>query len=135
MSQPCQPPCLSSTFRIFFDAALQDYKDKTGITLTDHPIAEQLESCNSVSSITAILQEQAQRFRELRGNDGRLIKALNSSVDVLCAPSINSALNEAIGVIVRQVSLGTDYPLYNPLTLGLAYVMLYVMIHSMKKKT
>ena len=36
---------------------------------------------------------------------------------------------------LRQVSLGTDYPLYNPLTLGLAYVMLYVMIHSMKKKT
>jgi hypothetical protein len=29
----------SSTFQAFFNAALQDYRDKTGNTLTDHPIA------------------------------------------------------------------------------------------------
>jgi hypothetical protein len=29
------------------------------------------------------------------------MKALNSSVDVLCAPSISCALNEAIGLVVR----------------------------------
>ena len=91
-----------SSFRILFDAALQDYKDKTGNTLTDHPIAKQLETCESISSITAILQEQAQVFREFRENDGKLMKALNSSVDVLCAPSISSALNETIGLVVRS---------------------------------
>ena len=96
-----QPSSLSSTFRTLFDAALQDYKDKTGNTLTDHPIAEQLETCESVDSITAILQEQARRFREFRENDGKLMKALNSSVDVLCAPSISSAINEAVGLVVR----------------------------------
>jgi hypothetical protein len=89
------------SFRILFDAALQDYKDKTGNTLTDHPIAKQLETCESVDSITAILQEQARSFCEFKENDGRLMKALNSSVDVLCAPSISSALNEAIGLVVR----------------------------------
>jgi hypothetical protein len=97
MSQPFS----SSTFRILFDAALQDYKDKTGNTLSDHPIARQLEACESVISVVAILQEQARSFREFRENDGRLMKALNSSVDVLCAPSISSALNEAIGLVVR----------------------------------
>ena len=97
-----QPPSLSSTFRILFDAALQDYKDKTGNALIDHPIAKQLETCESVNSITAVLQEQARIFRESRENDGRLMKALNSSVDVLCAPSISSALNEAIGLVVRR---------------------------------
>jgi hypothetical protein len=97
-----QPPSSSSTFRILFDAALQDYRDKTGNTLIDHPIAKQLETCESVNSITAFLQEQAQSFREFRENDGRLVKALKSSVDVLCAPSINSALNEAIGFVVRR---------------------------------
>ena len=91
-----QPP-----FRIYFDAALQDYKDKTRNTLADHPIAKQLEACESVNSITAILQEQARSFREFRENDGKLMKALNSSVDVLCAPSIRSALDEAIGLVVR----------------------------------
>ena len=95
-------PSSSTTLLALFDAALQDYKDKTGNTLTDHPIAKQLETCESVDSITAILQEQAQSFREFRENDGRLMKALKSSVDVLCAPSISSAINEAIGLVVRR---------------------------------
>jgi len=91
----------SSTFQALFNAALHDYKDKTGTILIDHPFAKQLETCQSVNSITSIFQEQVQSFREFRENDGRLMKALNSSVDVLCAPSINSALNEAIGLVVR----------------------------------
>jgi hypothetical protein len=97
-----QPSSGSSTFQALFDAALEDYKDKTGNTLTEHPIAKQLETSESVDSITAILQEQAQGFREFRENDGKLMKALKSSVDVLCAPSISSALNEAIGLVVRR---------------------------------
>jgi hypothetical protein len=97
MSQPSS----STALRALFDAALQEYKDKTGNTLTDHPIARQLENCKSVDSITSFFQEQARIFREFRENDGRLMKALNSSVDVLCAPSISSALNEAIGLVVR----------------------------------
>ncbi|KAN0105772.1 hypothetical protein V8E52_010731 [Russula decolorans] len=90
----------SSTFQALFNAALQDYKDKTGTSLIDHPFAKQLETCESVSSITSILQEQTQSFREFRENDGKLMKALNSSVGILCAPSISSALNEAIGHVV-----------------------------------
>ena len=91
----------SSTFQALLNAALQDYKIRTGTSLIDHPITKQLETCESVSSITAILQEQAQSFREFRENDGKLMKALNSSVDVLCAPSISSTLNEAMGLVVR----------------------------------
>ena len=97
-----QPSSLSSSFRILFDAALQDYKDKTGNTLIDHPITRQLETCESVDTITSILQVQAQGFREFRENGGKLMKALKSSVDALCAPSISSALNEAIGLVVRR---------------------------------
>jgi hypothetical protein len=98
MTQPSSSP----NFQILFDVALRGYKHKTGNSLTDHPIAKQLETCESVNSITAVLQEQARTFREFRESDGTLIKALNSSVDVLCAPSITSALNEAIGLVVRR---------------------------------
>ena len=94
-----------STFKALFDAALQDYKNKTGDTLTNHPIAKQIETCESVNSITAILQEQARSFCESRENDGKLMKAINTSVDVLCAPSISSALSVAIGLAVRRKSL------------------------------
>jgi hypothetical protein len=91
----------SSTLQALFNAAVLDYKDKTGTSLIDHPFARELEACESVSSITSILQQQAQSLRELREDDGKLMKALNSSVDVLCAPSISSALNDAIGLVVR----------------------------------
>ena len=104
MSQP--------SFRILFDAALQYYKNETGNSLTDHPIAEQLETCESVDSIAAILQGQARSFREFRENDGKLMKSLNSLVDVLCAPSISSAINEAIGLVVcicRKAFVGVPY--------------------------
>ena len=90
-----------STLQALFNAALQSYKDKTGTSLVDHPFAERLETCQFVSSITEILQEQAQSFREFRGNDGKLMKALSSSVDVLCSPTISSALSQAIGLVVR----------------------------------
>jgi len=96
MSQPT-----SSSLQALFSAALQDYEIQTGTRLLCHPFAKQLEMCESVSSITAILQEQAQSFREFRENDGKLMKALNSSIDVLCAPSISSALGETIGLVVR----------------------------------
>ena len=102
MSQPSSLSSTSSTFRTLFDAALQDYRDKTGNTLADHPIAKQLETCESVNSIIAILHGQARSLREFKENDGRLMKALNSSVDVLCVPSISSALNEAIGLVVHR---------------------------------
>ena len=101
MSQPSS----SSNFQTLLDAALRDYKDKTGNSLTDHPIAKQLETCESVNSITAVLQEQARRFREFRESDGRLMKALKFSVDVLCAPFIGSALNGAIDLVVRRKAI------------------------------
>ena len=94
-----------STLQALFNAALQDFKDKTGIGLVDHPFAKRLETCQSVSSITEIFQEQAQGFRELRENNGKLMKALSSSVDVLCSPTISSALSQAIGLVVRPIHL------------------------------
>jgi hypothetical protein len=97
MSQPT-----SSTFQALFSAALQDYENQTGTGLHCHPFARQLETCESVSSITSILQEQARSFHEFRENDGKLMNALHSSIDVLCAPSISSALSETIGLVVRQ---------------------------------
>src|SRR6266481_9981063 len=39
----------ASTFQALFNAALQDYTDKTGNSLIDHPFAKQLETCASVS--------------------------------------------------------------------------------------
>jgi hypothetical protein len=52
----------SSYLRVLFEAALEDYKQQTGIELAEHPLAECLQDSNTVESVTAILHEQAQDF-------------------------------------------------------------------------
>jgi hypothetical protein len=35
----------SSNFRVLFEAALEDYKQQTGIELAKHPLAKRLQNC------------------------------------------------------------------------------------------
>lgn len=93
-----------ASFQDLFNAALQDYEDQTGTSLINHPFSEQLEACDSVDSITSIFQEQAQIFRKVKGDDGKLMKSLNCSVDVLYTLSTSTILGQGIGV-VRQKTL------------------------------
>ena len=81
----------TSSFEDLFNAALRDYQNQTRTSLVDHPFAKQLESCDSVDSITAILQDQAQIFHEFRGDDGKLMKSVKYSVNILYTLSITTA--------------------------------------------
>jgi hypothetical protein len=92
-------PSTSSRFRLLFDAALQDYEKQTGTKLVDHPLAKQLETCDSVEAITTFFQEQAQAFSEFQGSDGRIMKSLKSAVSVLLTLSTSTVLGEAIGLV------------------------------------
>ena len=96
MSQPS-----SSSFNGLFNAALKDYANQTKTKLDQHPLAKKLEACDSVDSITAILQEQAQIFKGFRGDDGKIMKSLRSSVDVLYTLSNSTILGQVIGLVVR----------------------------------
>jgi len=87
----------SSRFRVLFESALLDYQNQTGTTLA----AGQLQDCDSVESVTAVLQEQARAFTEFRGGDGRIMKSLKSVVSVLYAFSASSALGETMVGLVR----------------------------------
>ena len=90
----------TSSFHHLFNAALQDYQIQTGASLADHPFAKQLESCNSVDSLTAALQEQAKIFRKFRGDDGKFMKSLKYSVDILYTLSITT---EGIGLVCPKL--------------------------------
>ena len=79
----------TSSFQDLFNAALQDYQNQTGNSLIDHPFAKQLESCDSVDSIMVVLQEQAQIFRDFRGDDGKIMKSMKYSVNILYTLSIS----------------------------------------------
>ena len=91
----------SSHFHDIFEFALQDYEKQTGIPLAKHPLAEQLQNCNSVESVSVVLQERAQAFDEFQGSD-RIMRSLKNTVSVLCKLSATSnTLGGAVG-LVRQ---------------------------------
>ena len=57
--------------------ALNKYKQRTKTDLRAHPLAAQLESCDSPSAILAVLQEQAQGLDQSRSTDERWTKWLD----------------------------------------------------------
>jgi fungal STAND N-terminal Goodbye domain len=95
----------SSHLNVLFDAALKDYETQTGIALAKHPLAERLQECHSVESITAVLHEQTQAFNEFRGKD-KIIKSLKNAVSVLYKLSACAKLGEVIGVVHPKTLMG-----------------------------
>lgn len=89
----------STRLQVIFEAALEGYETQTGMKLTDHPLARQLENCNSIQSITALLEEQAQSFSKFRGDDGKVMKPLKCAVHVLHRLSTSTALSEGISLV------------------------------------
>ena len=92
----------SSHFQKLFESALQDYERQTGTKLTEHPLADQLERCKSVESVTAVIvQGQARRafggFR--RRSDGKVTKSLQRAVSVLYPLSTGAVLDTAIRTV------------------------------------
>jgi hypothetical protein len=95
----------SSRFQLLFESALQDYQIQTGMTLPNHPLAKKLQYYNSVKSVIAELQEQAQAFTEFRGGDAKIVKSLKSVVSVLYTLCTSTALGEAVGLVCPKVSI------------------------------
>ena len=72
----------SGRIQDLFEAAFRDFERQTGNTLTNHPLAQKLQGCNSVESITAVLSEQTEAFSEIREKD-KVLKPLKNVVTVL----------------------------------------------------
>jgi hypothetical protein len=88
----------SSHLRVLFEASLEDYRRQTGIELAEHPLAERLQDCNSVKSVTAILREQAQDFKEFREKD-KVLKPLKKVLTVLHGLSSVANFAQDVGLV------------------------------------
>jgi hypothetical protein len=88
----------SSRIEALFDTALHDYENQTGISLAKHPLAEQLQNCRSVDSVTSLLQEQTRAFKDFRDGD-KIMKSLKSIVSALSRVSAVAATGHNIGVV------------------------------------
>ena len=85
--------------QLLYEDSLQEYEKQTDIALAEHPFAERLQHCDSVESVSAILEEQVCARSELSGSD-RIIKSLNSIVSSLYMPSVSVNL---VGLVPPEV--------------------------------
>src|SRR6266403_2937371 len=95
----------SSRFQVIFDSALRDYERQTGTTLSNHPLAQQLQVCQTVESTIALLQEQAHAFKEFRESD-KIMKSLKSVVSFLSKVSATARLGRQFGLVCLMLPLG-----------------------------
>ena len=88
----------SSHSQVLFEAALHDYENQTGVSLPKHPLANELQNCDTVESVIAVLHEQAQAFSEFRERD-KVLKPLKSAVSFLCKLSSPANFGHSIGPV------------------------------------
>ena len=87
MSQTPASTASSSSlrFQAIFQAALKSYQKQTKKDLLAHPLASQLQDCDSTAAIIAILQDKVREFDKSHSGDEKLTKWLGPTVNVLNA--------------------------------------------------
>ena len=88
MSQVASTSIYSTTFETIFTAALDEYKEQTKIDIASHPLATQLQSCDSSSAIIALLKNQFQTID--KRSDERWVIWLSSQ-------GLNEGFDEGFG--------------------------------------
>lgn len=96
----------SSNFQLILNNALKAYQKCTKQDLLTHPLASELQACDSPTAILAILQQHVQGLNQSRISDDRWNKWLNPTVKVLYI--FSSTLEERVGL----VSLSTRCCIY-----------------------
>jgi hypothetical protein len=91
----------SSNFQLIFDDALKVYEKRTKNDLLTHPLAAQLQRCNSPSSILDILHQQVQELNQSQRRNERWTRWLDPTVKVL------HTFSETIGEGVTLVCLSS----------------------------
>jgi len=85
----------SVSFQSLLESALLRYEKKTGVTLSKHPLALQLQSCNSVEDFNKLLQDKAKDVRESE----RIIKSMKTIVSILTPLSSVASLPDTVGMV------------------------------------
>ena len=108
MSNAHPAPASSQNFQLIFNNALKMYEKHTKCDLVAHPLAAQLQACNSPSAVLAIIHQQVQ------GPDqSRMTKWLNPTIAVLYA--FSETLGQGVGLV--RLWTWTRYPfsyIYSP---------------------
>ena len=95
MSQVPSTATSSTDFETIFKAALEAYKQQTKTDISSHPLAIELQPCDSPSAILSVLRAQVQVFDQSQSAGEKLTKWLDPTVNVLYA--FSAALGNGVG--------------------------------------
>ena len=97
------PNVSSSQFQDLFNAALEEYSQKTGKEITTDPITTQLRDCNSSGAVLNVLEEQFHSIDHFRRGDAdqevQLMRRLKPIIDILFGLSNGLVFREGIGLV------------------------------------
>ena len=87
----------SSNFQLIFNNALKAYEGRTKKDLLAHPLAAELQNCNSPSAILAVLHQQVQGLDQSSSSGERWTKWLDPTVNVL--HTLSNTLGEGVSLV------------------------------------
>ena len=88
------------------DAALVQYKKKTGNDLLALWLASELQTCKSVDSVLDVLRDQAKAFeRSDSSEDQKLMKSIDPLVNVLSI--FSDALGAGVSLVLESLHFMT----------------------------
>ncbi|KAF8492083.1 hypothetical protein F5888DRAFT_1860114 [Russula emetica] len=93
----------ASNFQVIFNNALKAYERRTKKDLLAHPLAAQLQNCDSPSSILLVLQQQVQELNRSQSSHDRLTKWLDPTVNVLC--TFSETVGEGVGLVMSPAKV------------------------------
>ena len=100
-SHPTTTATPSSNFQLIFNNALKAYEKRTKKDLLAHPLAAELQDCNSPSKILAVLHQQVQGLDQSPSSDDRWTKWLDPTVNVL--HMLSETLGEGISLVNLEI--------------------------------
>ena len=87
----------SSNFQLIFNNALKAYEKHTKNDLLAHPLAAELQKCNSSSAILAVLHQQVQGLDRSPSSEDRWTNWLDPTVNVVYM--FSETLGEGISLV------------------------------------
>jgi hypothetical protein len=87
----------SSNFQQIFNNALKVYEKRTKKDLLAHPLATELQNCDSPTEILTVLHRQVQGLDQSGTGDDRWTKWLDPTVNVLYM--LSGTLGEGLGLV------------------------------------
>ena len=99
----------TSNFQLIFNSAVKAYERRTKTDILAHPLASQLQACNSPSSIIDILQGQMDDLAQVRTSDEKLTKWLDPTINVLFV--FSGIVGEGVSLVSLNMIPSWDYTL------------------------